>query len=119
MTDQPTAWILPPGWTSEPHQRIGHCRSCDAPVLWYTSVKSGKRSPFNADGTSHFANCPQAESWRRKAPDLRRDPEETPPKTHLVYPEGPECSPSCPGDWSTWHDGYSAGYEDGMEAGRA
>lgn len=65
MDSEPTAWILPAGWISEPVQRIGHCRSCDAPVLWYTSVKSGKRSPFNADGTSHFANCPQAGEWRK------------------------------------------------------
>lgn len=30
---------------------------------------------------------------------------------HAVYPAGPDCNPSCPGDWSEYHDGYADGYE--------
>lgn len=42
----------------------GKCRSCGAPVIWgYT--KAGKRCPFDPDGTSHFATCPQAKTWTK------------------------------------------------------
>lgn len=37
----------------------GQCRKCPAQVYWVTS-KNGRPSPVNADGTSHFANCPGA-----------------------------------------------------------
>jgi hypothetical protein len=36
------------------------------------------------------------------------------PPVHPVYPGGPFCSESCPGPWSTYHDGYA----DGFAAGR-
>lgn len=41
----------------------GQCRKCPAPVYWVTS-KTGKPSPLNADGTSHFSNCPGARQVR-------------------------------------------------------
>lgn len=49
---------IPAGATSTP------CRSCGAPVYWVTT-RRGKKMPVNADGTSHFASCPQAGKWRR------------------------------------------------------
>lgn len=36
---------------------------------------------------------------------------------HAVFPDGPPCSPSCPGSWSTWHDGYADGFEAVMASG--
>ena len=53
-------WAVRPPDTEQP----GACRSCAAPVLWVETVR-GKRAPLNADGTSHFATCPQAASWRK------------------------------------------------------
>lgn len=53
------------------------CRSCNAPIVWFTTV-SGKRTPIDADTvkpedevldlkrhTSHFATCPNANQHRR------------------------------------------------------
>ena len=62
----------------------GVCRSCHAPIFWFTLV-SGKKHPFNTDvylmtrhgddgrlfGTisaedSHFESCPDSKNWSRK-----------------------------------------------------
>lgn len=32
-------------------------------------------------------------------------------QTHPGWAEGPPCPDECPGDWSDWHYGYSAGFE--------
>jgi hypothetical protein len=32
-------------------------------------------------------------------------------KRHPVYPDGPDCSPHCPGPSSDYHDGYADGFE--------
>ncbi len=45
--------------------RPTHCRSCDAPVLFVNVTRTGRRSPIDPDGTSHFATCPDAARWRR------------------------------------------------------
>jgi len=47
--------------------RPGTCRSCHAAIVWVKNQKTGKWSPMNRDGTSHFATCPQAKDWRRPA----------------------------------------------------
>ena len=52
---------LPAGWTAD---NPGHCRSCGADIVWAVNDKSGRRSLFNPDGTSHFATCPDAKAWR-------------------------------------------------------
>jgi len=57
---------MPPG-VELPHdwqQRRSQCRSCGAPVIWGT-YPSGKRAPFDPDGTNHFATCPQRREWRK------------------------------------------------------
>ena len=39
--------------------------------------------------------------------------------THPIFksePDGTTCQPSCPGDWSDYHDGYGDGYERGLAA---
>ena len=47
------------------------CRSCGAPVRW--GLLAGKPHPWNADGTSHFTSCPQAEAWRRDQEKARAE----------------------------------------------
>lgn len=39
------------------------CRSCGAPVYWIQP--KDKLMPLNPDGTSHFATCPDADTWRK------------------------------------------------------
>ncbi len=39
------------------------CRSCDARVFWIVTPR-GRKMPVDADGTSHFATCPQADEHR-------------------------------------------------------
>ena len=69
---------------------FGRCRSCDAPITWFELV-SGKRHPFNGpdlpvylqtehepsthrlighvdSAESHFATCPDADTFRRRRP---------------------------------------------------
>lgn len=55
---------LPAGWDFSNH---GECRSCHTKVTWATRMTATgqTRAPFNDDGTSHFATCPQAADWRR------------------------------------------------------
>lgn len=43
----------------------GKCRSCGADIIW-TVTEAGKRMPVDPDGTSHFATCKDADSWRKK-----------------------------------------------------
>lgn len=44
---------------------LGTCRSCGATVYWRVT-SAGKRAPYNPDGISHFATCPQAQTWRKR-----------------------------------------------------
>lgn len=66
--DHPDRWRehpvreLPDG----PKSEASRCRSCGAPVEWRMTA-AGKRSPYDLDGTSHFATCPDAARWRRRA----------------------------------------------------
>jgi hypothetical protein len=55
-------WTIPEGYRPD---NTGRCRSCGAPVLWVITA-AGKKMPLNRDGTSHFANCPEADKWRKK-----------------------------------------------------
>jgi hypothetical protein len=53
----------------EPEER-GKCRSCGVPIVWEVSAK-GHKMPMNPDPVdgkriSHFATCPQANTWRKK-----------------------------------------------------
>lgn len=49
---------------------MARCRGCDAEIA-FTETKNGKLMPVDADGTSHFATCP--ESARFKKPALPQD----------------------------------------------
>lgn len=48
-----------------PEQEAGRCRSCGAAIEWRITAK-GRRAPYDLDGTSHFATCPEANDWRKK-----------------------------------------------------
>jgi DNA-directed RNA polymerase subunit RPC12/RpoP len=43
------------------------CRGCGAEIRFEPTTK-GKLMPVDADGTSHFATCPQAERFKKPAP---------------------------------------------------
>lgn len=55
-----------PGWLIEPDQRMTTCRSCQALIYWARHSGTWKASPFDPDGTNHFATCPDAQQWRHK-----------------------------------------------------
>jgi len=52
----------------------GTCRGCGAKLYWIVT-QAGKRMPVDPDGTSHFATCPKADSFRGKGkePTLEMD----------------------------------------------
>lgn len=58
-------YVVPDGYTLGARNFRGNCRSCHAEILWATHDVTGRRHPFDLDGTSHFATCPQASSWRK------------------------------------------------------
>lgn len=63
-TDQRTGIVYrepKPGYVFD---SLGACRGCGAPMAWWITLL-GRRSPHDADGTSHFATCPVAGSFRR------------------------------------------------------
>lgn len=41
------------------------CKACNV-KLWFVRTKAGKILPLRYDGTSHFADCPKADQFRRK-----------------------------------------------------
>jgi hypothetical protein len=68
----PEPWegaVIPDGYT---FQRRGRCASCDAPISWLRTP-TGRMGPWNVDGTSHFASCPEANRWRKRKGPAPRD----------------------------------------------
>ena len=57
----PAGRVIPEGYA---FTNTGTCSACSAPLSWCTT-KAGKRAPLNPDGTSHFADCPEAGRFRR------------------------------------------------------
>ena len=45
---------------------VSTCRGCSQSIVW-VKHNSGRSAPYDADGTPHFATCPQADQFRRKA----------------------------------------------------
>lgn len=41
-----------------------HCRGCSQAIFWVRHA-NGKAVPYDADGTNHFATCPQAANFKR------------------------------------------------------
>lgn len=58
MARAPVKFEIPPGTPT------AACRGCGAAVAWIRT-KAGRSMPVDADGTSHFATCPQAAQFRR------------------------------------------------------
>lgn len=50
------------GWMDLP---MRECKLCGR-MLWFgTNPKTGKQMPLTDEGTNHFADCPQADRFRR------------------------------------------------------
>jgi hypothetical protein len=60
LDDEDRIWLVPVGMTPV---NAAACRGCRQLVLWVITP-NGKRAPFNAVGTNHFATCPKASSFR-------------------------------------------------------
>lgn len=58
--DQGRSFMVDPDWRPS---NVGRCRGCSQLILWVTT-KAGRKMPVNANGTSHFSNCPKADSFR-------------------------------------------------------
>lgn len=64
--NEPLKFEIPEG--TEP----ARCRGCKAVIFWIKTER-GRNMPVDPDGTSHFANCPDADRFRNAYhPD--RDP---------------------------------------------
>ena len=51
----------------EPEGDRGICRATECrAVIWWQVTAKGKRTPVNADGTSHWGTCPAAPSFSRR-----------------------------------------------------
>lgn len=50
---------------------VGNKTSCTAcgRTIWMVRMKSGKFNPITSDAVSHFADCPNAQSFRHKHHD--------------------------------------------------
>ncbi len=46
-------------------ERKQACFACGAPMYFVRMTKSGKLNPYTVSGVSHFADCPDAELFRR------------------------------------------------------
>lgn len=66
VTPEGDRFLIPGGYT--PGEKSSRCRSCDALILWCVTRRQ-RRAPLNVDGTSHFASCPDADSWRKPKDD--------------------------------------------------
>jgi len=42
----------------------GRCKACNADI-WWVKLKSGRMAPYTAEGLNHFADCPNADRFRR------------------------------------------------------
>ena len=63
VTPEGDRFRVPLEWLPSP--KTSFCRSCAAMIVWCVTPR-GKRAPVNPDATSHFANCPDAERWRKR-----------------------------------------------------
>ncbi len=62
LDDNDRVWQVPVGMTPT---NTGTCRGCGQTVLWVITA-SGKKMPLNnVTPSSHFANCPNADSFRK------------------------------------------------------
>lgn len=50
---------IPDGYRATP------CKGCGEEIYWI-KTKTGNNMPLNPDGSSHFASCPKADTFRRK-----------------------------------------------------
>lgn len=41
-----------------------YCKGCGAEIIW-VKTQTGKLTPNNLDGTTHWATCPDAKKFKR------------------------------------------------------
>lgn len=51
---------------------MAHCSACNAPITWILG-KTGSRLPVNPNGSTHWATCPRAASFRNARRERQRD----------------------------------------------
>ena len=44
----------------------GSCKGCGARILWVYHKDTSRNTPYDSDGVSHFATCPQAAEFRKR-----------------------------------------------------
>ena len=44
----------------------GRCKGCGAAITWVRH-NSGHNTPYDIDGLNHFASCPEAAQFKKKA----------------------------------------------------
>lgn len=44
----------------------GTCRGCGAKIWWIQNPKTGKRLPVTGEALNHFADCPNANSFKKQ-----------------------------------------------------
>lgn len=54
-------WHRPEGWIIT---NLGYCRGCGAQIAWCRTA-AGRHAPLDRAGTSHFATCSDAATFRR------------------------------------------------------
>ena len=53
------------GWENKVYQNNqSQCKACGAPIVW-VRTKSGKWTPQDLDGGSHWATCPEAHKFKK------------------------------------------------------
>lgn len=52
-------------FTIGPDAQMGTCKGCQQSIWWIKTPK-GRAMPCDADGTSHFATCPNADQFRNR-----------------------------------------------------
>ena len=61
MTRPPLTFEIPEG------TRPARCRACAEEIYFIPRERQPeKKHPVNADGISHFATCPEADSFRKR-----------------------------------------------------
>jgi len=85
--------VIVPDWAEYVGNRPTMCRSCGATVLFVRATRSGKSSPIDPDGKSHFATCPDAPHWRARHRAVARRAVTRPP----AQPSAAEPSSHLPG----------------------
>ncbi|MFB2894028.1 hypothetical protein ACE1CI_14050 [Aerosakkonemataceae cyanobacterium BLCC-F50] len=51
-----------------------YCKACGQPIRW-VKTQSGKFTPIDPDGVSHWATCPEVEQFRSALTSKKKNPD--------------------------------------------